>query len=64
MALRKRNHRIRSEEKDKFEIQISIVFLETRKSGRVAISTLRVALREMEVCHANCDKFLKEGVDR
>ena len=61
MALWKRNHRIRSAQNDQSEVNISLVFLATRKSGWLAILALRSTFREMEIRHANDYKFLNEG---
>jgi len=47
--------------RDQSAVQVGIVFLEPRKSGWHDISALRLAFREMEICHANYYKFLNEG---
>ena len=47
--------------RDQSAVQVGIVFLEPRKSGWLDISALRLAFREMEICHANYYKFLNEG---
>ena len=61
MVVWKRNHRIGSAKNDQSEVNISLVFLATRKSGWLAILALCVTYREMGICHANDYEFLKEG---